>query len=206
MESTQLMPHLIPSAGRLLAEAFYSNPAHVYLCPSAQIRHRQLEWLLTQNLRVQPLSRSFCLVDGAAVSAMGFWTRAMDQNPNFEALIRAGLFMLPLHLGLQGGWRVWEVTSNIEQQRDEVVLGKSWWYLNNMAVQTEMLGSGIGTHLLKEQISRIAAEDPEGILILSTQRKKNVRFYSGLGFVIAASQTIGRGSLAFQNWTMTRPV
>lgn len=67
MESTQLMPHLIPSAGRLLPKAFYANPAHVYLCPNAQLRRHQLEWLPTQNLRVQPLSESFCLIDGAAV-------------------------------------------------------------------------------------------------------------------------------------------
>lgn len=206
MESTQLMANLIPSAGRLLAEAFYTNPAHVYLCPNEHLRYRQLEWLLTQNLRVQPLSRSFCIVDGVTVSAMGFWTRAIDQGSSLGSLVRAGLFMLPIRLGVKGGWRVLEVTSNVEQQRDESVLGKSWWYLNNMAVRAELRGSGLGTQLLKDQISRIAADDPEATLVLSTQRPENVRFYSGLGFVIAKSKTIGRGSLAFQNWTMIRPV
>lgn len=67
-----------------------------------------------------------------------------------------------------------EVTSNSEQQRDQVILDKSWWYLNNMAVQADLRGSGLGTQLLKTQISRIAANDPAATLVLSTQRQQSV--------------------------------
>lgn len=51
----------LASAGKLLAEAFFDNPAHVYLFPDVRARQKSLAWLLENNFKVHaPLEDSFC--------------------------------------------------------------------------------------------------------------------------------------------------
>ena len=62
------------SASALLVVAVFSNPAHIYVCPSAEKRLKQLEWMLGANLNIQldlgvP---SFCNSDDEGVVAMDF--------------------------------------------------------------------------------------------------------------------------------------
>ncbi|MFT5442137.1 MAG: hypothetical protein ACI8W3_001179, partial [Myxococcota bacterium] len=71
-----LTPGDITSAATLLAEAFFTNPAHVYMCPDVESRMKKIEWILATNLRLQAsFEHSFCLAPKGRVTAMGFWTR-----------------------------------------------------------------------------------------------------------------------------------
>ena len=86
-----LAPELFPSAAELLANAFYNNPAHVYVCPDSPARMGQLTWLLGANLRAQPdLTSSFCITQNSAVIAMGFWTQPCSQRVGLVRKIRFG--------------------------------------------------------------------------------------------------------------------
>lgn len=204
-EPNVLSPGLIPAAGKLLAQAFFDNPAHVYIFPDASTRAAGLEWLLAGNLRSQPdLSRSFCIVRGHDVVAMGFWTRSdKPQAGNFDKL-RAGVWAAPFRLGVGETRRAFEALHGIERHRTLVVGKQSFWYLNNMAVAEEFRGTGLGSRLLTEQVARIAAEKPGQLLALSTQRERNVGFYERLGFEVAHEEVVGEGGGAFVNWTMKR--
>ena len=135
---------------------------------------------------------------------MGFWTRRDDPEPTRLDQLRAGLLLLPFRFGIGGLRRVFETVAGIEGQRDATVAGEDWWYLNNMAVHADLRGQGVGTELLHFEIERIAARAPNAFLALSTQREENVRFYERLGFEVASCEAVGRGPLAFRNWSMAR--
>ena len=197
---------LVPSAARLLADAFFTNPAHTYIFPDADRRFSQLEWLLGSNLKLQPdLRASFCLVEREAVQAMGFWTRSTAPRPRLLAKVRAGLLASPSRLGLAALRRAFEVTRGIDDQLGQTLGPQPFWYLNNMAIRSHLRGSGIGSRLLGEQLRIVSAIEPTFAVALSTQRAENVTFYERLGFRVARDCTIGSGPGAFRNWTMVSP-
>jgi GNAT superfamily N-acetyltransferase len=189
----------------LLAEAFFDNPAHVYICANPRTRLAHLEWLLGGDLRTQPdLRASFCLSEGAVVNAMGFWTRSDAPKASLLSQIRAGLLAAPLKLGFEGVRRLGEVTRSIDQHLDRALGDAPYWYLNNMVVRDKLRGSGMGTRLLEEQLHVVGKADPDRRLALSTQRPENVTFYGRLGFQVALDEEIGRGPEAFRSWIMVR--
>jgi len=198
-----LTPALLPSAAELLAEAFFTNPAHTYICPDPTRRRAQLEWLLGGNLRLQPdLRASFCLHDGPAVNAMGFWTRSDLPTAGLLAQLRAGLLAAPLRLGPGGVRRMFEVTGAIARHLRASLADTPYWYLNNMVVRKELRGSGVGSRLLAEQLPVVAEAEPDFAVALSTQRPENVTFYRRLGFGVVWHEPIGRGPDAFLSWIM----
>ena len=198
-----LTPELLASAAALLADAFFANPAHCYLCPDSSTRRAQLEWLLGANLRLQPdLRASFCLADGSTVNAMGFWTRSTAPGIGALAKLRAGLLAAPLRLGWAGVRRLFEVTREIDRDLEQALGDRPYWYLNNMVVRERLRGAGVGSRLLREQLPIVAALEPSWSIALSTQREQNVVFYRRLGFRVASERRIGTGPAAFQNWIL----
>jgi GNAT superfamily N-acetyltransferase len=199
----QLTPELFPSAAALLAEAFHSNPAHVYICPDPQTRFEKLEWLLGRNLRRQPeLRTSFCLADGTHVIAMGFWTRSTAPRIGILRQLRAGLLAAPFRLGPGDFLRALEVAREVDLGIERAVPDRAFWTLNNMVVHKDHRGSGIGSRLLREQLSFVSETEPDHAIALSTQRPENVVFYRRLGFQSVSEHTIGTGRRAFRNWRM----
>lgn len=200
---TPISPELIPSAAVLLADAFFTNPAHRYLCPDPARRQERLRWLLGGNLRVQPgFETSFCLARGGVVDAMGFWTRSGEAGPALRAQVRAGLLLASVRLGLRGVRRLVEVSTGIDRQRDRAVGDRPFWYLNNMVVRESLRGTGVGSALLRDQLRGIRECAPDASIVLATQRTENVRFYGRLGFEVSSEETIGTGPDAFRNWIM----
>jgi ribosomal protein S18 acetylase RimI-like enzyme len=200
-----LRDELLYSATELLAAAFSSNPAHVYICPNSDTRYEQLKWLLGGNLRAQSdLGLSFCVATGKVVSAMGFWTDSESPRTGLIRQVRAGLLLAPIRLGPAGVRRLLEVTSSVEAQLDSTLCGRPHWTLNNMAVDEELRGQGIGTDLLRSEIRKLSLLQPTWPIALCTQRERNVLFYRRAGFEIGLSAYIGKGPQRFQNWTMVR--
>lgn len=205
MATAKLTSEMIPSAARLLAEAFLTNPAHVYICPNLETRLMRLEWLLGTNLRMQPESQaSFCLADGAKVRAMGFWTKSKDPKIGVLEMLRVGLLRAPIRLGFGGTRRMLEVASEIDESAEVAMSDTPYWYLHNMAVREDLRGSGLGGKLLADQLDVIANQEPSAVVVLATQRMENVTFYGRLGFEVVTESIIGTGSLTFTNWIMRR--
>jgi GNAT superfamily N-acetyltransferase len=195
------------SASVLLAEGFFSNPAHVYIFPEENRRRRSLQWLLRWNLEIQnPLEHSFRVAEaprapGRHVVAMGFWHAPGARSVSVRGLMRPAMLALPFKCGLDAARRALEVTSCLEKQRWEA-LGPAW-FLNNMVVAEHLRGTGLGTELLSRELrDRV---DPSGEpALLATQRPENVVFYRRLGFEVASERTLGSRSHAFRNWIMVR--
>jgi GNAT superfamily N-acetyltransferase len=200
-----LTPDLFESAAELLAEAFFTNPAHTYFCPDPRRRRGQLEWLLGGNLRLQPdLRASFCLTEGRVVEAMGFWTRSTAAKVGTLRQIRGGLLAAPVRLGWANVRRLFEVLREVDRHLELSLGDRPYWYLNNMVVREHLRGSGVGTRLLREQLPIVAEREPAWEIALSTQRPENVTFYQRLGFEPVLEQVIGNGPGAFRNWVMVR--
>ena len=198
-----LGPSLLPSAAKLLAEGFFDNPAHVYICPDPLTRAAQLEWLLGANLRLQPdLEMSFCLSEGDRVDAMGFWTRSTAPKPGLLRQLRAGLLAAPFRIGWSTFQRAFEVARANERHVHRALGAQPFWYLNNMVIRKQLRGGGVGSRLLREQLGVVSAREPGWAIALSTQRPENVVFYHRLGFRTVLEESIGSGPRAFRNWIM----
>jgi GNAT superfamily N-acetyltransferase len=198
-----LTPELFGSAAALLADAFFTNPAHVYLCPDPRTRRARLAWLLGANLRVQPdLGQSFCLAENGVVDAMGFWTRSDGPEPGALRMLRFGFLTLPFRIGWAGMRRAFVITRAIDGQLERTLGDRPYWYLNNMVVRELLRGSGVGTRLLRDQLALVSAKEPDRAIALSTQRPENVTFYQRLGFRAVLDETVGSGPRAFRSWIL----
>jgi GNAT superfamily N-acetyltransferase len=196
-----LTPDLLASAAELIAESFFDNPPHVYICPDPSTRLARLEWLLGNNLRLQDLRASFCLAEGRTVEAMGFWTQS-GPRPGLLRMLRSGLLMAPMRLGWSGVRRLFEVSGGVDRHLERAMAGRPFWYLNNMVVRKHLRGTGVGSRLLREQLPIISELAPGHAIALATQRPENVTFYQRLGFETVLTEKIGSGPRAFQNWIM----
>jgi len=195
------------SASALLAAAFFTNPAHVYLFPDEQKRRRSLQWLLRRNLENQdPLEHSFCVAEAPdgperRILAMGFWHAPEAPTLSVRGLLQPSLLALPFRCGLDATRRVFEVTRLLEKDR-WAAIGPAW-FLNNMVVDERLRGSGVGTQLLAQEL-RLRVDPSGQPAALATQRPENVVFYRRLGFEVASERLLGSRSHPFRNWIMIR--
>ncbi len=198
------------SAAALLAEAFFYNPAHVYLFPDETQRHKALPWSLRRNLAAQTsLDHSFCVAQESGnpprrtIVAMGFWHVPGSASVSIRGLLRPGFLAIPIRCGLGVTRRMLEITRCLGEERRAALGSARAWYLNNMAVAARLRGSGLGSELLARELrSRI---DPSGhAAALATQRPEGVRFYRRLGFEVVSDRTLGSGRHSFRNWIMLR--
>ena len=198
---------LFPSAALLSAKAYFDNPAHVYLCPNNKNRLEQLTWLLGVNLRMHLNNgaQSFCYSENGKVQAMGFWTQPNEVTINTITKIRAGLLKVPFKMGWKGFLRVLETSAAIDEQMKKVLgIKERYRCLNYMVMEENRRAKGWGTRILNNQFEIISKVEPNAVLALNTQRYWTVQFYERLGFEVVLEEKIGRGHLAFTNWTMKK--
>ncbi len=207
LDLSSIIPSNYPSAATLLANSFFDNPAHIYLCPNEATRQAQLEWLLGTNLKLQLKhgAESFCIAENKQTKAMGFWTKPNQIKVGLIPQIQGGLLKVPFKMGFSALSRVMEVSSGIAEHLTRT-MGDSqpYRYLNNMVIQEDKRGKGLGSSILQQQFATIQANEKDAIFALSTQRYRTVRFYEGLGFEVLLEEKIGTGPLAFTNWTMQK--
>lgn len=204
-EAQSLPAAAFSSATDLLVDAFFDNPAHVYIAPERESRAARLRWLLGCNLRVQTeIGESFCQLDRGLVRALGFWHRPGTPPVGIPTMLRHGLAFAPLRLGWGAFRRLLEITTRIEAQRAAEQPDGPSWYLNNMVVHEELRGTGVGSRLLGAGLRDLI--DANGhAAVLATQRSENLVFYSRLGFEVASEAWVGEGVFRFRNWIMVRP-
>lgn len=193
------------SASKLLADAFYDNPAHEYICPDSSKRISQLNWLLGANLNLQLQNgvESFCVTNNENVTAMGYWTNPYNKIALYKK-IRIGLLRAPIILGLNNFIRMMSVSHHIEESILNLDLNKPHWYLNNMVVGENLRGQGIGTKILKQEIKKIKTNQPRAVFSLTTQKNENVEFYKRHGFEVALEENKLNDGCNFPNWIMCR--
>lgn len=212
LETVELVSLDFDLAAVLLAEAFYNNPSHEYIFTDPSTRLKSLQWGLKANLKLNlappfPIGQSFALVESdqppgtRQIKAMAFWHPPAYSSPNLITKVLSGWLLAPLKFGRATCQRLSEVMTATERIKEEVLAQKKAWYLNNMVVDREIRGTGIGTQLLAQQLrSRVI---PSGFpAILMTQKEMNVRFYQKLGFRIFHKSLIGKGQNAFINWCL----
>lgn len=203
----EITPELQPSAAQLIAAAYYDNPAHIYMCPDDTTRLQQMEWLLGLNLKLQLQygAESFCYPENGVVKAMGYWTKPNEIKVGTGAKIKGGLLKVPFKMGWNGFKRVMEASAGVDDHLQRTIGSKQpFLYLNNMVMEESRRGKGWGSRILKRQFEVIAANTPNAVLALNTQRYWTVKFYERLGFEVLLEEKIGTGSLAFTNWTMRK--
>lgn len=189
----------------LLADAFHTNPAHVYICPEEETRAARLRWFLGRNVEIQArVGKGFCIVDARGLGAMGFWHAPGTKEPGLGMMLRYGLWLAPLRIGMASVRRMTEMIDRVEKRRAEVLAGREAWYLHNMVVRGDLRGTGVGSGVLGSELRRVFALRAAPA-ILNTQRPENVVFYRRLGFEVCAEETIGAGPHAFTNWMMLHP-
>jgi GNAT superfamily N-acetyltransferase len=185
----------------LLTEAFFENPAHVYIHPERETRWERLRGLMYENAGNQlTIGRSFALKspDGA-IAAMAFWHAPGAVESDLSKSATDERLAAIQH----EGWfqRMLETVQTIEARRLSSLGGRESWYLNNMVVNRDRRGRGLGGRLLSQQLTEVVA--PSGLpASLSTQRQENVSFYGQLGFKVADDDMIGQGGHRFRNWIM----
>ena len=193
---------LFPSATRLIAAAYYDNPAHIYMCPDDTTRLKQMEWLLGLNLKLQLKhgAQSFCYPENGEIKAMGFWTKPNEVKVGISAKIKGGLLKIPFKMGWSGYKRVMEASAGIDDHLQRTIgPNQPYLFLNNMVMEESRRAKGWGSKILKKQFEDISAKNPNAVLVLNTQRYWTVRFYERLGFEVKLEEKIGTGPLAFTN-------
>lgn len=212
LNTVQLTPKDFDRAADLLVEAFYDNPAHVYInmSPDESSRLKATQWALRRNLDLQAATgSSFALVESdkppgeREIKQMAFWHPPNSDSIGILSMIKEGLLTMPFRFGWGTFKRVIEVTGEFDAIKDRVTANPVW-YLNNMVVAKELRGHGIGSKVLRNQLESVV--DPSGFpAILMTQREANVRFYRRLGFKVVDESIVGSGEYAFTNWCLLRP-
>lgn len=192
-----------PAAADLLTDAFFDNPAHVYIYPEAATRKQRLRWLMNANLGAQfAVGRSFgARGPGGEILAMAFWHAPGAPKASVVQLARFGFLAMPLRHGWSAFRRMMASVEDLEARRAEGLGGRESWYLNNMVVNPAHRGGGLGSRLLGQQLRDVV--DPSGHpASLTTQKLENVSFYRRLGFEVADERMVGTGPTAFRNWIM----
>ncbi len=192
------------AAAQLLADAFFDNPAHVYIYPDDKTRRRNLEWLMRVNLNAQfDVGASFGkrAADGS-IAAMGFWHPPGAPTANLTKLTQYGFLTMPFLHGLSAFRRMLHVVDQIESRRLAALEGAESWYLNNMVVAPAARGKGLGSEVLRAQL-QTRVDGSGAAATLTTQKAENVNFYKGLGFAVIDDRRVeddmGEG---FDNWIM----
>lgn len=192
-------------AGQLLSEAFFDNPAHVCIYSDASNRRTRLAWLMKANLGIQfVLGRSFAARDqNGRIAGMGFWHPPGSPEASPALLVRHGLLALPFRHGLETFRRTLKAINVIETRRRVCLNGRPSWYLNNMVVRPDCQGQGLGSRILRRELSDVVDTSPFPAS-LATQKPENVVFYEKLGFQVKDDQYVFMGDKKFQNWIMIR--
>lgn len=162
-------------------------------------------WLMKANLGVQfALGRSFAVRDRSErVAAMGFWHPPGSPEASPALLARHGLLALPFRHGLETFRGTLKVINMIEARRKACLNGQPSWYLNNMVVRFDYQGRGLGSSILRRELSYVVDTSPFPASLV-TQKPQNVTFYEKLGFQVTNAEPIAINGRSFPNWIMVR--
>jgi GNAT superfamily N-acetyltransferase len=190
----------IPSAGEVLAQAFFNDPLCVYTQPSREARMSQFTWLFTQLAREGALERGVYInartdrPDGVAV-----WMPPQVGESTAEVAVWSEMNQMAERFGPEAYCRFTEAFRHFERVHHRCMVGPHW-YLALLGVSPEYQRQGIGGALLTPVLQRA---DREGAACyLETFVADNVPFYERRGFQVLETGVEPKGVVAF--WAMMR--
>jgi GNAT superfamily N-acetyltransferase len=208
---TQLKRSDVPEAAAVMARAFCNSPSYSFILTKfdPSLRVAVLEWLFHKNLqllfdRCPSICKCARLTDGSdKIVATLMWTSKEHEDIDHWTLIRyGGALELPFRLGWTGLKNLLTVIEDSKRSWSEVMKSlpgqyDSWTNLERMTVLPEYQGKGVGSAALRQ-----ALEETTGLVRLSTQEERNVRFYERLGFKVVGERDFGEEGNTYHSWFM----
>ena len=190
----------VPSAARVLANAFADAPRFDYLLQGDARRHAKLTWYwgavirvcIQSGLTVQVVSG----VTRSTVRAVAIWEPPQQVKHSIFTLVRSGLMTAPLRLGLPA-YRRRRALGRLIAELDPP---HPCWYLDTIGVEPSDQRTGLGTALLSSILLKI---DEQALpSFLDTSAPDNLGYYERFGFRVTAESSLPNGRPL---WGMTRP-
>lgn len=197
----QIMPIIesqIPSAGALLADAFFNDTFNSYIFPDPQQRAQVLPWYFTASVRegafLKGVYTTVGIVNGVAVCAPPHAGKRTAERAK-----QSGLDQTSIRFGPEAYGRFMNLIDYLARLSQKVV-PYPHWYLSLLGVSPIYQGKGIGGALLAPVLQQA---DREGMpCYLETFEHKNIAFYQRYGFRPIATDTEPQSQLPF--WAMER--
>eukprot|EP00808_Paulinella_micropora_P019690 g1472.t1 len=193
-------PQELIAAARCAAAAFVNSPVYMYILeaiPDKQQRLDGLAWLFAHNfLELTQMGATQCLLglfpdgnppSGEAPLPCFFTLKHPGIQDDLVDMLRAGLWKLPFVLGRAALTRLLHAVKELDKVYAEHFnkrYGKlNYFHLERMVVAPSCQGQGVGTACLQQTLDSIVAPTARPC-VLTTQLKRNVRFYQKLGFKV----------------------
>ncbi len=194
-----IRPDQIPSAARVMANAFANAPRYTFLLPNDAQRHARLPWVWGATIRACLHSGGAVYVahggSGNAVLGVTIWGSPEQRKHSALTLLRSGLWAAPIRLGIPA-WRR-------RQALGPLLAALKWpgpcWRLNGIGVDPSVQRTGLGSALINHMLPRI--DDDALPAFLDTSAPDNLGYYKRFGFRVTAESTLPNGTPL---WGMTR--
>lgn len=198
MEIYKLDPSQTHQAVSVLCAAFFEYPEFKYYFPDPRQRNRCLPYYLGNVLRTAV--RFGDVYTNGDVSGVIFTLPPDHTKISLWEYVQCGFLFTPLVLGLQTFIRSQEAEDHLSRQHEEIMQGRSHYYLWGLVVDPAIKQKGIGTALLEPVLARADAE--EVAFYLETHDERNVAYYQRFGFQLQKTSTIPKTDVSV--WSMVR--
>lgn len=206
--TSHLTPSELPKAAALAAAAFTDTPCYnqIMPCNNNDILKQTtfLAWLFEKNFQLRLNDDCYrCTYDANKLISFFMFTKPDVRHPTCCDMLKVGLILGLWRYGFGVVRRLLATKSWFETKELELFGERTGTMirLERMTVLPEYQGKGVGSFALKAALEEA---DALGLAcILATQERRNVIFYTRLGFkVVDESQVpIGEG---YENWFMIR--
>ena len=194
----------IEPTAQLLARTFLDNPVYAFMHPRAATRLRDLTRFFVRNLAWRADLELTWVLAGAHDSV---WGTATLEPPggvprSLVSLLRH--WVLPgLHeQGARTVARIARADAAFTRRYLKLSGGTPYWHVHAVAIDESLRGRGHGTQLMQQLLRELDRRDPRATapVLLSTQRERNLRLYSGVGFALLSSESF----VGCRSWFMRR--
>lgn len=187
----------VAQASAMLGRAFRDDTLLVHLIPEVARRHRAApcvyRCVIQYGLLFGHVETTSAGVEGAAV-----WLPPNAAYTTLWKMFRAGLFALPLQIGVRFVRRVLNYFEHVDHLRHQHT-PFAHWYLQLLGVDPQQQRRGHAKALLESQLARLDGE--QWPCCLDTTSETNVAIYERFGFRIAADSRVPGTKIRV--WLMT---
>ena len=176
MEIVPLREDQLVEASEVLARAFHTDPAWLWLIPNERRRAAVLPWLFRVGFEI---SAGDVWTTAGPVLGCARWLPPGRPPMRVGVALRA-FFATPLRMR-EATSRFFAYGRALEDMRTEAA-GGAHWYLAGLGVDPSQQRRGVGSALLGPGIEGAASEGLPAVLLTNDER--NLSFYSRHGFEV----------------------
>lgn len=187
----------IDQASLVLTDAFMEDPLYLAVQPNPLKRKKMIHWLNKHVVK-------YSIMYGEAYTNQAFdgvccWIPPGGMELPTIRIIRSGLHLMPLQLGIKAFNRFNQYMSFSATSRKKI-LSVDYWYLWVIGVSPQNQGTGIGRRLIETNLEK--AEKEGYPVLLETENENNLDFYQRFQFHIVETATIP--GINVKIWSMIR--